>query len=424
MKPKFKVSKKKPNNNIKLVILGILVFLLLISGLGFIVYRQNEEQCQKIGLRGSLFSCKIDKKYEFASIAFVAGNTANSPVPVLTKTTKKFIQNSINIEDSVVDIFSATPSHPRINYKEERQSTNSQDDIAAMEEKADLRIEAVSKAIQTSPTESGAAYLEAVLRAGRSALNKATDFENGKAAVIVIGSGLSDSGVLNFTNTEANLIDKSPSEIVETLKDNEIITEKELSGLTIYWSGLGETVAPQAELNDSMREKLQEIYTEVLEEAGARVRGFSPIESDELKSVETTYTVKTVQTQDSSGNIWGKSIDEYSSLFFEGNSDKFAQESDPSAVITPYIEQMKRDDSIKAQIVGYVARLNCNSEPDHNLALNRANAVKQLMINAGIDESRISTKSGGFGEEDECASSAYPDEAIRKKNRKIVINKL
>lgn len=423
MKPKFKVSKKKPNNNLKLIVVGVLVFLLLISGLGFIVYRQNEEQCQKFGLKGGLFSCKIDKKYEFASIAFVVGNTANSPAPVLTKTTKKFIQNSVGVEDSIVDIFSATPSHPRISYKEEKSDAGSLDDIAAMEEKANTRIDAISKAIQTSPTEDGAAYLESIIRAGRSALNKATDFEQGKAAVIVIGSGLSDSGVLNFANVDTNLINKTPSEIVDILKENEIITEKGLSGLTIYWSGLGETTSPQSELNDSMREKLQEIYTEVLEEAGARVRGFSPIESNDSKSVDTSFTVKTVQTY-SNDDIWGSSFDEYSKLFFEGNSDVFALGSNPSEVINPYIAEMKNDSRIKAQIVGYVARLACNSQPDNDLALRRANAVKQLMVDAGIDESRISTKSGGFGEENECASSSTPDETIRKRNRKIVINKV
>ena len=59
------------------IVAGALGFAGLAVGLGAIVTSDNAEDCSKIGLKGSLASCKVDNKYAYDKVVILAGNTAS-----------------------------------------------------------------------------------------------------------------------------------------------------------------------------------------------------------------------------------------------------------------------------------------------------------------------------------------------------------
>ncbi len=98
-----------------------------------------------------------------------------------------------------------------------------------------------------------------------------------------------------------------------------------------------------------------------------------------------------------------------------------------SAVLTPdsyrvldlAVNQLMAYPEVKVEIIGYTDNV---GKASSNLALSekRADAVKQYLVNAGIDPARIVTK--GYGEENPVAPNATPEG--RAQNRRIEFRRL
>ncbi|MCD8049764.1 MAG: hypothetical protein LUG52_09285 [Clostridia bacterium] len=103
-------------------------------------------------------------------------------------------------------------------------------------------------------------YLESLRLASR--LLSSLDGYDSKQ-IIVIGTGLSTTGVLDFSN---NLISAEPEVIAELLSEKSEIPS--FSDMTVYWQQLGDVAEPQNELTAKQRLNLKNVWQAIVEAGG------------------------------------------------------------------------------------------------------------------------------------------------------------
>lgn len=415
-------AKKKAimiSSGISLAILLLLVFL------GSVVILKNKSDCDEIGVGAGLFGCNAQKEYAFDRIFFVVGNTANTPKPIINtegeSTLKKIISNSYI--DGCPDIqLTSVASRKKIKYSnpECKEGDNATDRV---KKRVRAEIEKLNEALETPPESDGAEYLETIY----SVANRLQSSDsNQRVLLIVIGSGLSDSGRLNFPESNGELLTANSESVLQELEEKHAISEDRLQGITVFWYGLGAVSSPQQPLEQSQKENLQEIYRTILEEQGAKMfrkQAFEPIVDDE--SVETDKTVETTPITSVQCIFCneGKTFNE-SYMAFKVESNDFTDETRSKAeeIINQVYSELSSNALEKIEIIAYRASMSdeCSTgyyqaNPTYNRDYLRANRVKELIVAKGIDPSRIDAKGGGVPEDD-CSG-----EEARKKNRKVTI---
>ena len=275
--------------------------------------------------------------------------------------------------------------------------------------------EAVIKQIRSSyATTDGADYLEAI----RNAALYAKDKEN--TLIYVVGSGLSDTGLLNFADGDL-LFGHSTKEISGAVS-NTIEDKKALSGLTIFWEGLGDAVAPQEQLNVDLKNKEKSIYSAVLTELGLNHGDFIEMkttqENNENQDVKATVKTTSVKNE----TLVFDYSNESSELAFNPGAatfkDKKAAESEVQKLVKKYSNSIY---TIKA----FQSRGMCDLGKDSDLLNARSEATKQLFENVGVSIEDIRIEDGEIGDANECPKGEghYPvDEAVAPKNRKVRIS--
>ena len=238
--------------------------------------------------------------------------------------------------------------------------------------------------------------------------------DNEKGVVIVIGSGLSDGGVLNFADND--ILDRDIDSLMEELTDenNRALPKNLLKNTTVVWNGLGEVAFPQLELTPSQNESLREIYENVLGKNGLGAKKVIWKDStDYTQSIKTNKTVKVTKTEMESGNS-GREIT--LSIDFKENSASIKDISKAESDLAGIISELKKYKSKTIYLEGYVGLAKCGDQPDNKLATKRAEAVKDLLIENGISESRIRAEGKGKGPNNECEGGKY-DEKVSDKNK-------
>ena len=393
-----------------LVGIGAIIFIMCL-----IVIGDNKSACEKINLNGTIIGCSVDKKYAYDGIAIVSGNTKNSPVPMLSNLAKKYIVNSLakNGEDMNIKIFSASSAHEKISNSIKKDGVNS-DTIEDMTKAINLSIDDITESIQSKPISNGAEYLETIIKASKSLRSDSDDGD--KLLIIVIGSGLSDGGLLDFTSGDP--LKNNVGDLYAKIKESKELREGQLDGVTLLWSGLGEVSSPQNSLSELERQVLEQLYVMVLEDLGANVLDYDEIDPSS-ESIETTFTVKTVNTS-ARECLWCEAK-EFTSDDLKFGPDSIAITDQQTALskLMPLVNEMKANEKEKVTITGYAARAgHCGAYGGSSIPLGRANTVKQLLIAYGVESERIITKDGGHGKYDECVNGYFSEE-IAKKNRII-----
>lgn len=109
------------------------------------------------------------------------------------------------------------------------------------------------------------------LDAIRLAANSLKSAETDEKYLVVADPGLSTTGYLNFCKDD--LFHTDTADIVEALVDEKAIPD--LEGVNVLWMYAGQTAEPQERLSEVQKAKLIEIWTAVLEQAGAASYDFS-----------------------------------------------------------------------------------------------------------------------------------------------------
>lgn len=352
-------------------------------------------------------------------IAIVVGNTQNSPDPakvVSSESVKEQIESTLLLHKgesvdewlSAITIVSAIGEPNLIElsafadyFKKIRTNrSNAKDDVDANLKTITNALNCLSGSggtsgidcpadIEPSPSGNGANYLEAILIAKQNV--------NPGSNIIVIGSGLSDSGDLNFSKSKLirNVDEEIRAETIDSVVKK--FGRTYLNGYNVTFIGLGYVVPPQETLDSKQRENVRNVYKEVINALGGNTQIITRTTSGQ--SVMTKFTVNTTDT---GCGLWVGQFDESSegsneSIRFVGGSSSFTKsgEDEALAALQQVIEiyETDREAVTSIKVDGYIA----NYPGWEKLAGERAAKVKALLVSKGVPSELISAEGKGFG---------------------------
>ena len=322
-------------------------------------------------------------------IAIVIGNTQNTPSPQLTGELLETVENTLlqhkgddapELVDSikiisaiknpeVINISSSELKLKEIGNNNSNAKRNAQANVKALEEKINT----------LTPTDNGANYLEAIL--------KARDNVEEGSKIVVIGSGLSDSGDLDFSKSKFLTNKDARTAAIEKIQKK--YSSDYLDTYNVEFYGLGDTTTPQEALPTKQKEIVRDFYKDIIRKLGGTV----DIKTKTLvgTSVATTYVVGTTDT--GCGDV-GLIFDD-TNLKFVSNKATFVDEAAAKASLST-IKSLwdEYSDTVQSiQVDGYIAKF----VGQETLSQPRADLVKSVLVEMGIPASKINASGRGVG---------------------------
>lgn len=248
--------------------------------------------------------------------------------------------------------------------------------------------------------------------------------------LVIMDNGLSTVGYLDFTK---GLLYADTVSIVAALNKAEAIPD--LTDVNVVWMYLGQTAAPQQELSEAQKHKLEEIWNAILTEGGAKSIGFvSDIASDEPDKNLPSVSVVDVQnrsidvaTSEEPAEIIieppiKKMVLDNTSVRFIGDKAEFVDYDEASSVLEQYAQVLLDHPNNKVYVIGTTAT--GSTDFCNELSENRANAVCRVLISYGVPESQLIPL--GMGYEDPWHIEDIDDngkqiEKYASQNRKVLI---
>ena len=353
-------------NGSKLNVLLLIVMLILLA----YILKNNNNKDDNVRSNSS-----------YDAVVIVVGNTKYSPEPNFSnissfeKTIKDVFYNTESGKKANVTIISSTENPKTIEIDNKYDVSPAANEIAT-KENLNLFIKGINKAVSSSPSESGADYFEAIRVAAESIKNASNPI------IIIYGSGLSDSGVLNFAFD--NLLEKyneNNDYVRNLLEENGKIKNGEYNNIPTVWYGAGQVVGKQKELKEWIN-ILKNIYEDALSYLGLDVSFEQVNVSSSTKSVESDYEVNRtfVDTLESGDEI--NLTERYAEFYPDKDTLKNAAE------VTNYLTDFSKkiiNANSKIKVVGY--QTTCATTKDLGYA--RAKTIARILISLGVSEDNI-----------------------------------
>ncbi|GAA4152126.1 OmpA family protein [Leifsonia shinshuensis] len=249
----------------------------------------------------------------------------------------------------------------------------------------------------------------------------ARDLGDHPMGVLVIGSGLQTADPLNFAGS--GLLYADPAQVVSDLRSRNLLPT-DLKGVTVYWSGLGDTAGAQQPLTVPARSNLAAIWTAVVKAAGGTLSLLPEPASGPAAAGLPAVTPVPVEAVATKTDWSHPVVIRNSDLHFVKDTATF---SDPSAAqqllstLAPSIEQS----SGVITITGTASKDQAtNNTADTALSLRRANAVKAALVALGVPEAKLATAGVGFqwcGWQSETDASGSYSDALAEQNRSVIL---
>lgn len=329
------------------------------------------------------------------AVCYVLANTAcsqglNLTSPMVQDTVYDTIRNygyiSVVNADGIPDVVLASSFDIDDKYK---SASPERLDMDARAKTTNL-IAGMQTVIATDPEVD---YLAALNLAVRT-LSSLDGYDN--KTIVVIGTGLSTTGVLDFKN---NLISADPGTIVGLLADKREIPN--FDGITVYWQQMGDVAAPQQALTSAQRDALQQIYGGIVEAGGGTFvyndiianpvnEGNSypvvtPVELPEDTPI--SFEPEILDTEDSQDVFTEPVVLTEEQVTFIGDKAEYLHPEEAESVLKPIAEYLINND-VTILLCGTTAGDN-NSAYTLELSQARAETVKQTLVNLGVDPDRI-----------------------------------
>lgn len=322
------------------------------------------------------------------NLAIVVGNTQNTPAVKLPQAVQEQISGTIKLHSkddketlassiSIVNA-TATPKTVALNVDKLKDigsnSTNAKIDLKKNTEEIEKQLQAVK------PENNGANYLDAIMQA--------RDNIGERAKIIVIGSGLSDSGDFDFAHNAILTKESARTDAINKVTDK--YGKDYLSGTTVEFYGLGDTTNPQTPLSSYQKKVVREAYKTLITNLGGRAIVHTQTMTGD--AVKTDYTVSTTDT--GCGNI-GLVFDD-DKIKFNPDAITFANPSDVTGALgqVKTIYDQNKDSIKQIQIEGYTAHYNSKIA---NLSQLRADAIKEQLGQMGIPTDKLTATGKGYG---------------------------
>lgn len=269
-------------------------------------------------------------------------------------------------------------------------------------------------------------YLKSIQLCART-LSSLEGYDN--KVIIVVGTGLSTTGVLNFRN---NLLTADPEAIANALDAQDEIPD--LEGVRIYWQQLGDTAAPQADLNGQQRNALQGIWTAIIQ------RGGGEVEFDQMlyKPVSCEITYPQVSTVDlpvapaigfEEARIEAETdIPFYEpvslteeQIRFEGDSARYVDSAASKEVLSPIAELLISHPDVSLLLCGCIAGDGTTQYGMH-LSLQRAEAVRQTLMELSVPGEQLIVLGLGTNNPWHIHNAGYTGDLAAQNRRVVLLN--
>ena len=371
---------------------GIIMFVLfgiLIATAGGgeeIVKSQYGENPNKVGY------CNLsDGQYD--GLAIVVGNTQNSLEPNIdfTDSTIDSMINDAFYSGGKITVVSAAKGNYNIELfkdENERRKSRPAGNINASDNNLTQLKNKINKTIKVAPSASGVDYIGAILKA-RELLSSA---KSKNPAILVVGSGYSDSGALNFAvdgiidlYRENSSNGSAKEKLIAKVSQSGQIKKDALAGAYIYWYRINQVASPQDNM-DEYFDDITGVYKDVFEWLGVEMSDddFSiGSQTAEASSVDTKYTVQ--QTYVSELKI-GDTFDVNENIGrFEPDKDILINSQEVKTKLEQFAKKFNPNNNNKLDITGYIAY--CID--DGQLGFARASIIKNILVELGIPENKI-----------------------------------
>ena len=226
--------------------------------------------------------------------------------------------------------------------------------------------------------------LAAMTLAGRSIAD-----QPGLRTLVVVDSGLSTKGAVDFGRR--GMLDADPGEVADTLADFGQLPD--LKGFSVVFQGLGDTAEPQQALDAARRTQLVELWTAVVERAGAVVVDVevSPLAGTPVEglpavtpvAIDAGYSCTPTRLTLSGGG-----------LGFRPGEAKLLNPSRVEEVLRPFADQMIGS-TVIAEVFGRYAAVGDDTEGRVLLTELRAQEVANVFLALGVPVDQLRVKGWG-----------------------------
>ena len=246
--------------------------------------------------------------------------------------------------------------------------------------------------------------------------------QDAEKVLIVLDTGLSTTGLLDF---QGNLINAEAETIAQQLSEREAVPD--LSGISVFWQGMGDVEMPQPELSPAQRKNLERIWKAVVEKGGGSFEAmdYVPNPADDSEALPKVSVVDLPQEAALRFDPASISFDEPRVLSeeqvrFIGDSDRYAEPEKAESVIEPVAVYMKNNSGFRLLLVGTTAG-DQPSEYTTDLSARRAETVRRTLIAFGIEESRIRVLGMGPSDPWHIPGAGTGSNEMASQNRKVVL---
>lgn len=363
---------------------------------------------------------------EKAAVCYVLANTANSQglnlnSPMVQNTVYNTVKNygciAVVSADGVPEVVMARSFNIDEKYK---SASGEKLDMDARSKTANL-IAGMQSVVATDPEVDYLAALHLAVRCLAS-----LDGYDSKS-IVVIGTGLSTTGVLNFQN---NLISADPAVIVELLREKDEIPV--FSGMTVYFQQIGDVAAPQKPMTSVQKNRLRQIYSGIVEAGGGRFVyndiianpvnesvSYPPVSPVELPAdTPIHFEPEILESGDAEDVLPEPIVLAEEQVTFIGNKSEYLYPDEALNILRPIADHLIAN-QIDILLCGTTAG-DENSDFAKKLSKKRAETVKKTLVELGVLPDHIITVGLGSADPWHIYGAGYKS-AAASHNRKVVL---
>jgi outer membrane protein OmpA-like peptidoglycan-associated protein len=315
-------------------------------------------------------------------VTLVVGARANSPRPDLPSEIQGLIREAAkkSAKVQVVQVDGAPRVTIGATFDEAAQSTEAQ--RRALEKFTTNFSTLLS---QLTPKQAEADVFEAVRTAALATPSGGT--------IVLIDSGIPTKGQLSFLEGDLFGAALKPDDITGYLTTKRLLPDME--GRSVVLVNLGRTAEPQPELNEDLRTRVVSMWEHVFSAAHAACTqslvGAPPRTSVDTKGVGVTTVPLPADPiyEPCSATV----LSDGGPVGFEGDLAEFRNEDAARTALQPLADDAMRGD-MSVRLVGTTASGRDKKFRDQ-LSEDRAEAVKKILVEQGVDAGRITTFGAG-----------------------------
>ena len=345
------------------------------------------------------------------NLGVVAGSTANAPTVTLPASASATLEAAGKTNGSVtVVVPSGTPQVMGTTAL----GSSAQDAIVCQNDQRTKLTQITSYIDGLKASAPEVDFLEAIDQAAR-------DLGKDPMGVVVIGSGLQTTDPLNFAGT--GLLYADPAQVVADLTSRNLLPS-DLKGVTVYWSGMGDTAGAQQPLTVPARSNLEAIWSKVIAAAGGTLSLLPEPASGGAAAglpAVTPVTVEAVATK----TDWSRPVViRNSELLFRKDTAEFADAAAAQKVLAELVPTIEQNGKV-VTITGTASKDQAtDNTADTALSQRRAEAVKAAFVALGVPAALLQTAGVGFqwcGFRPETDASGHYSDALAEQNRSVVL---